>query len=80
MKQKDFRRLVIRGDIAYMLCIEDVGWNFPLNSPSYRISITLDSTQPEILRGQSLTVIESSSAGLETKDPILNLCKQEEIC
>lgn len=51
--------MAIRGDVAYMLCMENVGWNFPENSPSHSISGTLDCTQLEILRGQSLSLFLS---------------------
>lgn len=43
MQQADFRRFIVWGDITYITRMETLGWNFPENSPSHKISGTLDS-------------------------------------
>lgn len=43
MQQADFRRFMVWGDITYMTRMETMGWNFPENSLSHKISGTLDS-------------------------------------
>lgn len=43
MQHADFKSFVVWGDITYMACMETMGWNFPENSPSHKISGTLDS-------------------------------------